>query len=118
LSAAGRCPHWLGQPEKDHHTLTATARGNTFFGLTATSSRILPVVGHPDVAGRTDADVNLQLQPAADIAARGEIASPVFMPGGQFSVRKPQSCTIPADALAKFETQMLSFPSTEIAQGA
>jgi hypothetical protein len=30
----------------------------------------LPVVGHPDVAGRIDADVHLQLQPATDIAAR------------------------------------------------
>lgn len=38
----------------------------TLFGLSKTSSWILPVVGHPDVAGRTDADVNLQLQPSAD----------------------------------------------------
>ena len=41
--------------------------------------------------------------------------SPVFMPGGQFSGRKPQRCTMPAAALLKFETQMLSFPSTETA---
>ena len=45
------------------------------------------------------------------------MASPVFTPGGQVSGRKPQSCTIPAFELVKLETQMLSFPSTDTAQG-
>jgi hypothetical protein len=46
------------------------------------------------------------------------MASPVFTPGGQCSVRKPQNSTIPADAEPKLEIQTLSLPSTEAAQGA
>ena len=46
------------------------------------------------------------------------MASPVFTPGGQCSVRKPHNSTIPADAVLKLEIQMLSLPSTEAAQGA
>ena len=45
------------------------------------------------------------------------MASPVFTPGGQCSVRKPHSSTIPADAVLKLEIQMLSLPSTEAAHG-
>src|SRR5215472_12983431 len=47
----------------------------------------------------------------------GEIWSPVFMPGGQFSVRTPQSCTIGLFGIAKLETQTLSLPSTTTAHG-
>src|SRR5262249_25831658 len=39
------------------------------------------------------------------------------MPGGQFSVRTPQSCTIGLLAIAKLEIQTLSLPSTTTAQG-
>ena len=45
------------------------------------------------------------------------MASPVFTPGGQCSVRKPHNSTIPADAVLKLEIQMLSLPSTEAAHG-
>jgi hypothetical protein len=38
-------------------------------------------------------------------------------PGGQFSVRTPQSCVIGLLGIAKFEIQTLSFPSTTTAQG-
>src|SRR5262245_2815781 len=47
----------------------------------------------------------------------GEIWSPVFMPGGQFSVRTPQSCVIGLLGIAKLEIQTLSLPSTATAQG-
>src|SRR5262249_13899955 len=47
----------------------------------------------------------------------GEIWSPVFMPGGQFSVRTPQSCVIGLWGIAKLEIQTLSLPSTTTAQG-
>src|SRR4029077_413447 len=47
----------------------------------------------------------------------GEICSPVFMPGGQFSVRTPHSCTIGLLAPAKLEIQTLSLPSMVAAQG-
>src|SRR5215468_6916681 len=47
----------------------------------------------------------------------GEIWSPVFMPGGQFSVRAPQSCVIGLLGIAKLEIQTLSLPSTTTAQG-
>ena len=33
------------------------------------------------------------------------MASPVFTPGGQCSVRKPHNSTIPADAVLKLEIQ-------------
>src|SRR5271166_1047331 len=46
------------------------------------------------------------------------MASPVFTPGGQCSVRKPHNSTIPADQLLKLGIQMLSLPSTEAVQGA
>src|SRR5258706_3466575 len=39
------------------------------------------------------------------------------MPGGQFSVRMPHSCTIGLLGIAKFETQTLSLPSTATAHG-
>src|SRR5215510_3919818 len=39
------------------------------------------------------------------------------MPGGQFSVRAPQSCVIRLLGIAKLEIQTLSFPSTTTAQG-
>src|SRR5262244_3742276 len=47
----------------------------------------------------------------------GEIWSPVFMPGGQFSVRAPQSCVIGLLGIAKLEIQTLSLPSTTTAHG-
>src|SRR5215472_18325230 len=43
----------------------------------------------------------------------GDIASPVFNPRGQFSVRNPHSTTIPSAGEAKFVIQTLSLPSTE-----
>src|SRR5215475_5730526 len=39
------------------------------------------------------------------------------MPGGQFSVRTPQSCVIGLLGIAKLEIQTLSLPSTTTAQG-
>src|ERR1035438_7248590 len=45
------------------------------------------------------------------------MASPVCTPGGQCSVRKPHNSTIPADAVLRFDTQILSLPSTETAHG-
>src|SRR5271170_5119454 len=39
------------------------------------------------------------------------------MPGGHFAVRTPHSCTIGLFGIAKFETQMLSLPSTFADQG-
>src|SRR5262249_13245653 len=47
----------------------------------------------------------------------GEIWSPVFIPGGQFSVRTPHNCVIGLFGAAKFETQTLSLPSMVAAQG-
>src|SRR5262245_60531916 len=47
----------------------------------------------------------------------GEIWSPVLKPGGQFSVRTPQSCVIGLLGLAKLEIHTLSFPSTTTAHG-
>src|SRR5262245_40725229 len=47
----------------------------------------------------------------------GEIWSPVLNPGGQFSVRTPQSCVIGLLGIAKLEIQTLSLPSTTTAQG-
>src|SRR5215470_8182559 len=47
----------------------------------------------------------------------GEIWSPVLKPGGQFSVRTPQSCVIGLLGIAKLEIQTLSLPSTTTAQG-
>src|SRR5262245_37621929 len=47
----------------------------------------------------------------------GEIWSPVLKPGGQFSVRAPQSCVIGLLGIAKLEIQTLSLPSTTTAQG-
>ena len=45
----------------------------------------------------------------------GEIGSPVFMPGGQVSVRAPQSSVSPPPG-AKLETQTWSLPSMDTAQ--
>src|SRR5262245_9745749 len=39
------------------------------------------------------------------------------MPGGQFSVRTPQSCVIGLLGIAKLEIQTLSLPSTTTAHG-
>src|SRR5262245_59060871 len=39
------------------------------------------------------------------------------MPGGQFSVRTPQSCVIGLFGIAKLEIQTLSLPSTTTAHG-
>ena len=39
------------------------------------------------------------------------------MPGGQFSVRAPHSCTMGLLGIAKFEIQTLSLPSTTAAHG-
>src|SRR5215468_5017204 len=47
----------------------------------------------------------------------GEIWSPVLKPGGQFSVRTPQSSVIGLLGIAKLEIQTLSLPSTTTAQG-
>src|SRR5262249_18798423 len=47
----------------------------------------------------------------------GEIWSPVLKPGGQFSVRTPQSCVIGLLGIAKLEIQTLSLPSTTTAHG-
>src|SRR5271154_2097361 len=47
----------------------------------------------------------------------GEIWSPVFIPGGQFSVRTPHSSMIGLFGIAKLEIQTLSLPSTTAAQG-
>src|SRR5262249_56218989 len=47
----------------------------------------------------------------------GEIWSPVLNPGGQFSVRTPQSWVIGLLGIAKLEIQTLSLPSTTTAQG-
>src|SRR5215467_12649345 len=47
----------------------------------------------------------------------GEIWSPVLKPGGQFSVRTPQSSVIGLLGIAKLEIQTLSLPSTTAAQG-
>src|SRR5271154_3251247 len=47
----------------------------------------------------------------------GEIWSPVFMLGGQFSVRAPHNCTIGLLGIAKLEIQTLSLPSTAAAHG-
>src|SRR5580692_2533341 len=47
----------------------------------------------------------------------GEIGSPVFIPGGQFSVRTPHRCASCPESPAKFEIQTLSLPSTAAAHG-
>src|SRR5499426_1241570 len=47
----------------------------------------------------------------------GEIWSPVLKPGGQFSVRTPQSSVMGLLGIAKLEIQTLSSPSTTTAQG-
>jgi hypothetical protein len=56
-------------------------------------------------------------RPPPTYPSRGEICSPVFTPGGQFSVRTPHSWTIGLLGEAKFEIQTLSLPSTTAAHG-
>src|SRR5215469_14419209 len=47
----------------------------------------------------------------------GDICSPVLKPGGQFSVRTPQSCVMRASGAPKLETQTLSLPSIVATHG-
>src|SRR5271169_3926601 len=55
---------------EDDDTIARAERRQGFVGFAEALLAILPIVGHPDVAGRANADVNLHLQSAADVAAR------------------------------------------------
>jgi hypothetical protein len=57
--ANGRRTNGLGQAEEHHHaTLAATEGGQRFVDFVERRGIILPVVGDPHVARRTDADVD------------------------------------------------------------
>ena len=107
----------LRHTEKDHHSLPSTEGRNDLIVLAVASSVVLPVVGHPNVTGRTDADVNLQLKAAADIAAGWRYRISCFHTGRAILSSDAAQLDDPGLALVKLETQMLSFPSTETAQG-
>src|SRR5277367_3073590 len=78
---------------------------------------VLPVVHCPDISCRAHCDVGLHLQATTHVSAGRRNWSPVFMPGGQFSVFTPHSCTIGLLGMAKLEIQILSLPFTATAQG-
>ena len=95
-------------------TPAATAGRERFTRRTDTAVDVLPVVHHPDIARRVDGEIGLHLQAATDIPVGRRIWSPVFIPGGQFSVRTPHSCTIGLLEELKLEIQTLSLPSAAI----
>src|SRR5271165_2225139 len=59
----------LGHAVEDSHALSAAARRERLFGCTDTAVDVLPVVHHPDVSRRVDAEVGLHLQAATYVAA-------------------------------------------------
>src|SRR5271169_845771 len=113
LRGADRLSHAV----EDRNALAAAQGRECFGGRAEATVDVLPIVHHPDIAGRVDREIGLHLETAPTYPPGGEICSPVFMPGGQFAVRTPQSCTIGLLAIAKFENQTLSLPSTTAAQG-
>src|SRR5262245_48892894 len=67
LWRAGR----LGYAEENHDALSAAARRQRFLGCSITTVDVLPVVHHPHVPGRSDREVGLHLETAADVPAGG-----------------------------------------------
>ena len=86
-------------------------------GLAVADVVILRVVGHPNIAGRADADVDLQLQPTADIAARRRDRIAGLHAGRAGLGAEATEMHDSGRRAVKFDIQMLSFPSTETAQG-
>src|SRR5271166_1469429 len=64
-----RRAHRLGLAEKDNYSLTATTSRSALHRCAIAGSGVLPVVGYPDVARWSDSNIDLQLQPAANVAA-------------------------------------------------
>ena len=112
-----RCTNGLCDAEEDDHPFAGAAGRNGFSGLAVADVVILPVVGHPNIAGRADADVDLQLQPTADIAARRRDRIAGLHAGRAGLGAEATEMHDFGAELVKFDIQMLSFPSTETAQG-
>jgi len=82
-----RRAHWFRHPEEDHDTLSAAPGWERFVGNAQAAINLLPIVHDPNVARWADGKIGLHLQTSANVAAGAEIWSPVFIPGGQISVR-------------------------------
>src|SRR5262249_61324114 len=64
-----RRAHGFGHAEKDRYALAAAACRQRLVVAVATVD-VLPVVHHPHVARRSDREIGLHLEAAADIAVR------------------------------------------------
>src|SRR5208283_4153057 len=62
------CPHGFGHAVENRHALAAASGRERLLGLANTTADVLPVIHHPDIAGRIDGDVGLHLQAASNIA--------------------------------------------------
>ena len=81
-----RCADSFGHSIEHDHGLATAARSARFLDSSENGLPIVPIVVGPHVPRRIDADVHLHVKPT-DVAAGGEMGSPIFVPGGQVPVR-------------------------------
>src|SRR6266446_1207591 len=106
----------LGHAEGRPPRLASTDRLQGLIHCAKRRREVLRFVGGPHVAGgpMPTSTCNCGRHRRSLRAERSNRRS---SPGGQFSVRKPRNSTIPSEAVDRLETQMLSLPSTDTAQG-